>query len=143
MFIRLLSFKNLIKKPLKFRFVLMTSLLIFTSVTMYGQTFVCNGIKFYQTDRSPQSQQEFKKDYLGTKWTLTFYDNCVKVKSTREDGETYTDIFDKIDKDVYKLSDNRNTAVLKLSKWIEYIKSFTIEKYTNGRTEFVLTFKRD
>ena len=121
-----------------------TSLLI--CVVIQAQTFVCTDINYYGSDMTPQKIQREKAKYLGSKATLTFYDNSLKL-SVNEGGKTESIVLDKINGSEYQFTENRGNyfrkIVCKLNKWVEYIRSFTIEVYKNHSLEGTVTYKRD
>lgn len=121
-----------------------TSLLI--CVVIQAQTFVCTDINYYGSDMTPQKIQREKAKYLGSKATLTFYDNSLKL-SVNEGGKTESIVLDKINGSEYQFTENRGNdfrkIVIKLNKWVEYIRSFTIEVYKNHSLEGTVTCKRD
>lgn len=116
------------------------------SITIQAQTFVCTDINYYGSDLSPQKIQKEKAKYLGSKATLAFYDKSVKL-STTEDGKVESVVLDKVNDNEYQAIDKRGNnvkkLVLKLNKWIEYIRSFTIEGYENYSLKATVTYKRD
>ena len=121
-----------------------TSLLI--CVVIQAQTFVCTDINYYGSDMTPQKIQREKAKYLGSKATLTFYDNSLKL-SVNEGRKTESIVLDKINGSEYQFTENRGNdfrkIVIKLNKWVEYIRSFTIEVYKNHSLEGTVTYKRD
>lgn len=121
-----------------------TSLLI--CVVIQAQTFVCTDINYYGSDMTPQKIQKEKAKYLGSKATLAFYDNSLKL-SMKENGKVESVVLDKVNDNEYqaieKRGNNVNKLVLKLNKWVEYIRSFTVEGYKNYSLEMNATFKRD
>ena len=121
-----------------------TSLLI--CVVIQAQTFVCTDINFYGSDMTPQKIQKEKAKYLGSNATLTFYDNSLRL-STTTNGKTESIVMDKVNASEYqvieKSGNNTNKLVLKLNKWVEYIRSFTLEFYKNYSLEGTVTYKRD
>jgi len=121
-----------------------TSLL--TCVVIQAQTFVCTDINYYGSNYTPQTAQKNKAKYLGTKATLTFYDKSLKI-STNTDGKIESVVLDKVNDSEYQALDKRGNnvkkLVIKLNKWVEYIRSFTLESYNNFSLEMNATFKRD
>ena len=121
-----------------------TSLLI--CVVIQAQTFVCTDINYYGSDMTPQKIQKEKAKYLGSKATLAFYDNSLKL-SMKENGKVESVVLDKVNDNEYqaieKRGNNVNKLVLKLNKWVEYIRSFTVEGYKNYSLEMNATLKRD
>jgi len=116
------------------------------SISIQAQTFVCTDINYYGSDMTPQKIQKEKAKYLGSKATLTFYDNSLKL-SVIEGGKTESLVLDKMNGGEYQVTEKRGKdsrkMVLKLNKWVEYIRSFTIEVYKNYSLEGRVTFKRD
>ena len=112
-----------------------------------AQTFVCTDINYYGSDLSPQKIQKEKAKYLGSKATLTFFDNSVKL-SMNQDGKVESIVLDKVNNNEYQyIEKNRvgdvKKAVVKLNKWVEYIRSFTVEGYKNYSLQATATYKRD
>lgn len=117
------------------------------SITIQAQTFVCTDINYYGSDLSPQKIQKEKAKYLGSKATLTFFDNSVKL-SMNQDGKVESIVLDKVNNNEYQyIEKNRvgdvKKAVVKLNKWVEYIRSFTVEGYKNYSLQATATYKRD
>lgn len=129
---------------MKRKIFIFTSLLI--CVVIQAQTFVCTDIDYRGSDLTPQKIQKEKAKYLGSKATLAFYDKSVKL-STIEDGKVESIVLDKVNSNEYqaieKKGKNVHKIVLKLNKWVEYIRSFTIEVYNNYSLEGTVTYKRD
>lgn len=117
------------------------------SISIQAQTFVCTDINYYGSDLSPQKIQKEKAKYLGSKATLTFFDNSVKL-SMNQDGKVESIVLDKVNNNEYQyIEKNRvgdvKKAVVKLNKWVEYIRSFTVEGYKNYSLQATATYKRD
>jgi hypothetical protein len=125
---------------------ILTMVVLLLSVAVKAQTFVCTDIKYRGSDLTPQQVQKEKAKYLGSKATLTFYDNSLKM-SVDEGGKTESIVLDKINGSEYQTTEKRGNnfrkMVLKLNKWVEYIRSFTIEVYKNNSLEGSVTYKRD
>ena len=125
-----------------------TLLLIFMllCVATYSQTFVCTDINYYGPNYNPTSIQKNKARYLGSKATLTFYDKSLKI-STNTNGKIESVVLEKVNNNEYQIVENRGNnvkkLVVKLNKWVEYIRSFTIESYNNYSLEMNAAFKRD
>ncbi len=115
-------------------------------ITIQAQTFVCTDINYYGSNYTPQTAQKNRAKYLGTKATLTFYDKSLKI-STNTDGKIESVVLDKVNDSEYQAVDKRGNnvkkLVIKLNKWVEYIRSFTLESYNNFSLEMNATFKRD
>lgn len=126
--------------------LLLVTLLLSLCFTVQAQTFVCTDIDYRGTDLTPQKIQKEKAKYLGSKATLAFYDKSVKL-STIEDGKVESIVLDKVNSNEYqaieKKGNNVRKIVLKLNKWVEYIRSFTVEVYKNYSLEGTVTYKRD
>ncbi|MBE6260337.1 MAG: hypothetical protein E7107_05860 [Prevotella sp.] len=126
---------------------LFISFLLLFFLEIQAQTFVCTDINYYGPNYNPTSIQKNKARYLGSKATLTFFDKSLKISYT-EKGKTESIVLDKVNDNEYHyykkdLLGNITKGVLKLQKWVAYIKSFTIESYNNNSLEVVATFKRD
>ena len=119
-------------------------LVLLLCMEVQAQTFVCTDINYCGSDMTPQKIQKKKAKYLGSKATLTFYDKSLKI-TTEADGEIENIILDKVNDNEYqaieKRGNNTNKLVLKLNKWVEYIRSFTIEGYKNYSLEGTVTYK--
>ena len=115
-------------------------------VATYSQTFVCTDIDYRGSDLTPQKVQKEKAKYLGSKATLTFYDNSVRL-STTQNGRAESVVLDKVSASEYQIVEKKgndtNKLILKLNKWVEYIRSFTIEGYKNYSLVTTITYKRD
>lgn len=87
-----------------------------------------------------------KARYLGSKATLTFYDKSLKI-STNTNGKIESVVLEKVNSNEYQIVENRGNnvkkLVVKLNKWVEYIRSFTVESYNNYSLEMNAAFKRD
>ena len=116
------------------------------SITIQAQTFVCTDIDYRGSDLTPQKVQKEKAKYLGSKATLTFFDKSLKFSFTTN-SRTESIIMDKVNANEYQVTEregkNLNKLVLKLNKWVEYIRSFTLEAYKNYSLEGTVTYKRD
>ena len=128
------------------KLLFVTSFMLF-SVAVNAQTFVCTDINYYGSDMTPQKIQKEKAKYLGSKATLTFFDNSVKL-SMNQDGKVESIVLDKVNNNEYQyIEKNRvgdvKKAVVKLNKWVEYIRSFTVEGYKNYSLQATATYKRD
>ena len=115
------------------------------SISIQAQTFVCTDINYYGSDMTPQKIQKEKAKYLGSKATLTFFDNSVKL-SMNQDGKVESIVLDKVNNNEYQyIEKNRvgdvKKAVVKLNKWVEYIRSFTVEGYKNYSLQATATYK--
>lgn len=126
--------------------LLFTTTLLMLCFLAKAQTFVCTDIDYRGSDLTPQKIQKEKAKYLGSKATLAFYDKSVKL-STIEDGKVESIVLDKVNSNEYqaieKKGNNVRKIVLKLNKWVEYIRSFTVEVYKNYSLEGTVTYKRD
>lgn len=115
-------------------------------LTIQAQTFVCTDYNYYGSLLTPQKVQKEKAKFLGSKATLIFFDKSLKFSSTTN-GKTESIVMDKITDNEYQIIERRgndvNKVVLKLNKWVEYIRSFTIVGYKNNSLEGTLTYKRE
>lgn len=117
------------------------------SITIQAQTFVCTDMNYYGSELTPQEVQKEKAKFLGSKATLTFYDKSVRLSIT-ENGKVVSLVLDKINDNEYQYIEKKRTgdikkAVIKLSKWAAYIRSFTLVGYKNSSMESLTTFRRD
>jgi len=126
--------------------IICISFLLMFFLDIQAQTFICTDIDYRGTELTPQKVQKEKAKYLGSKATLTFYDNSLKL-SVNEGGKKESIVLDKINGSEYQFTENRGNdfrkIVIKLNKWVEYIRSFTIEVYKNHSLEGTVTYKRD
>jgi len=130
----------------KMFFITVLSLL---SLFVKAQTFVCTDAQIYAYNGQPISAsnvQKYRADALGSKATLKFYDNSLKVT----DSQGNSSVFDKSsgkDDEYYTtkrlLTGNVKKIVLKLNKTVGYIRSFTLVRYFDNKVEEKYTFKRD
>ena len=115
-------------------------------LTIQAQSFVCKDINYYGPNYNPTSIQKNKAKYLGSQATLTFYDKSLKI-STNTDGKIESVVLEKVNNNEYQIVEKRGNnvkkLVVKLNKWVEYIRSFTVESYNNYSLEMNATFKRD
>lgn len=123
------------------------SFLLLSFIDIQAQTFVCTDISFYDSELTPQQIQKEKAKYLGFKATLTFYDKSLRL-SVEENGRVESLILDKVKDNEYQYIEKKgaqrvNKLVVKLNKWVEYIRSFTIEGYKNYSLVTSATYKRD
>lgn len=122
------------------------SMLSFWCLLIQAQTFVCTDINYFGSNYTPQTAQKNKAKYLGSKATLTFYDKSLKI-STNTDGKIESVVLDKVNDSEYqaveKRGNNVKKLVVKLNKWVEYIRSFTLESYNNFSLEMNASYKRD
>lgn len=123
------------------------SMLSFWCLLIQAQTFVCTDLNYYGSELTPQKVQKEKAKYLGSKATITFYDNSLKLSMT-ENGKVESLVLDKISDNEYQYIENKGTnrekkLVLKLNKLVAYIRSFTLEGYKNYSREMSATYKRD
>ena len=126
--------------------VILFFLISLFSITIQAQTFVCTDFDYRGSELTPQKVQKEKIKYLGSKATLTFYDKSLKI-SAKINGEIVSVILDKNNNNEYQATEkhgkNITRMVLKLNKWVEYIRSFSIEFYKNYSLEGTITYKRD
>ena len=126
--------------------ILFTTLLLLVGIFAKAQTFVCTDINYYGPNYNPTSIQKNKAKYLGSQATLTFYDKALKI-STNTDGKIESVVLEKVNNNEYQIVEKRGNnvkkLVVKLNKWVEYIRSFTVESYNNYSLEMNATFKRD
>ena len=126
--------------------ILFTTLLLLFGIFAKAQTFVCTDINYYGPNYNPTSIQKNKAKYLGSQATLTFYDKSLKI-STNTDGKIESVVLEKVNNNEYQIVEKRGNnvkkLVVKLNKWVEYIRSFTVESYNNYSLEMNATFKRD
>ena len=107
--------------------------------------FVCTEISYTGTELSSRKIQKMKNDLLGSKATLHFYVNSVKLYIDVE-GETI--VLDKrYSDDIYEYSNIKDEetyrTVLTPDKWFSFIRGFTLKGYLNGHLEVTVTYKRD
>lgn len=122
------------------------SFLVICSITSaQSQTFICQSFDYYGNDRSEKDIQKDKLLALGSTAVLTFYDNDLKIKLIDNKGKTVEVLFRK-EGNEYRYSGESNgkkgLVIIKLEKWVMYIKSFIMESYVNGKLTLKVTFKR-
>lgn len=126
--------------------VLLITLYSLLAQFVQAQTFVCTDINYYGSDLTSREMQKNKAKYLGSKATLTFYDNSLKYTTT-ENGKSQSTVFDKLTDSRYKYWEfNRKgniEVVINLNKWVEYIRSFTMEVYKGSSLKGKAIYKRD
>ncbi|MCR4959092.1 MAG: hypothetical protein K6B13_10920 [Prevotella sp.] len=107
--------------------------------------FVCTDVSYSGTELSTRKIQKMKDEVLGSKATLHFYDNCVKIYTDVE-GETVV-LDKKTGREEYEYIDQkpRETyrTVITLDKSFGYIKGFTAKGYKNGELQGTIIFVRD
>lgn len=127
-------------------------ILIFTSLLICGvvqaQKFVCSDLNFYGSDLSQKEIQNEKKRSLGSKAVLDIYDNYLKIVSTYNNGKSESYVLDKVNDSEYKYSEKTSYGytyrmVIKLQKYVAYIKGFTIDVYKDNKLQGKVTYKRD
>lgn len=123
---------------------------VFSVLTLLvqAQTFICTDYQLYGSKGHSVSASEVqrrKNEYLGTKFTLTFYDNSVRLADSKESL-----ILDKSSSnaDEYFCTNKKKYGsvekfVLKLNKTVGYIRSLTLMYYYNNKLEGKVTLKRD
>lgn len=73
----------------------------------FGEIFECTDIIFAST--VPENTRNIeKKELLGEKIRVTYYDRSIRVEQTDNDGVPLNNIFDKIEKDKYQYKNNTN-----------------------------------
>lgn len=119
------------------------------SLLVQAQTFVCTDMQIYSENGKsvPTNRvQKQKAKALGSKITLKFYDNSIKIINPDGGSVVLDKTYGKDDE--YYATDRKRTGdfekiVLKLNKTLGYIRSITLVKYFNGKEEFRATAKRD
>ena len=89
--------------------------------------------------------QEERERTLGTKATITIFDNSLKLVSYKENGERRRPIlYDKTEDGNYQYKKNSSFCyVIKLNKLFGYIRSFKILVYENGKESGYVLYKRE
>lgn len=118
------------------------------SVAVQAQKFVCSDLNFYGSDLSQKEIQNEKKRTLGSKAVLDIYDNYLKIVSTYNNGKSESYVLDKVNDSEYKYSEKTSYGytykmVIKLQKYVAYIKGFTIDVYKDNKLQGKVTYKRD
>ena len=106
--------------------------------------FVCTDVSYTGTELSAKEIQKEKDKGLGSKISLHFYDNSVKLSAENDESL----VLDKRSRDdIYEYSETKRgktyRVVLTPEKWFGYIKAFTLSIYMNGSLEGTITYKRD
>lgn len=126
--------------------LLFSTVILLLSILAKAQSFVCTDYNYYGSFLTPQKVQKEKAKFLGSKATLVFFDKSLKFSSTAN-GKTESIVLDKVNDNEYQIIERRGNdvdkMVLKLNKWVEYIRSFTIVGYKNNSLEGTLTYKRE
>ena len=129
------------------KLITVTSLLLLC-VAIHAQTFVCTDVNFYDSEITDRVLQERKKEALGSKAVLSFFDKNLKITITDGDGDVESLVLDRVNDSEYQVTNRRNQQSverieIKLSKLFEYIRSFTIKQYKRNSLIMDVTFKRD
>lgn len=126
-------------------------IMAFSLLTLFvqAQTFVCTDAQILSFNGKPISAsrvQEMRTEVLGSKMTLTFYDNSLKASDSRG-GSLVLDKSKSRDDEYYYekrlLTGNVKKWVIKLNKTVGYIRSFTAVRYFDNKVEEKYTYKRD
>ena len=118
------------------------------SIAVQAQKFVCSDLNFYGSDLSQKEIQDEKKRTLGSKAVLDIYDNYLKIVSTYNNAKSESYVLDKVNDTEYKYSEKTSYGytyrmVIKLQKYVAYIKGFTIDVYKDNKLQGKVTYKRD
>ncbi len=125
---------------------------IFLSLLLLVQFSICSSQSFICTDFYAKSTmftskeiQEERERTLGTKATITIFDNSLKLVSYKENGERRRPIlYDKTEDGNYQYKKNSSFCyVIKLNKLFGYIRSFKILVYENGKESGYVLYKRE
>ena len=126
------------------RYILLALSILLVMCKVNAQTFTCTDYNNYED--SPQIVQKFKKEALGLKSTLEFYDNSVKLTFYMADGNTEVAVLDKVSNNSYKYAIQRGKKKTEVTISLEtvagYIKSFTLRSYSNSKLTTTMAFKR-
>ena len=124
--------------------ILFVCLFMFLGFVVNGQTFIVEDCQTFNT--SSKEEQRLKKEALGATVQLTFYKNDVKVTIYKTNGRKETDIFSKVNDNLYRYMSSNTSgdyADLELSRIIAYISSCRFSIYENGVLCAILDLKRD
>lgn len=126
------------------RYILLALSILLVMCKVNAQTFTCTDYNNYE--ESPQTSQKFKNEALGSKCTLNFYDNSVKITFCMANGGTEVAVLDKVSNDNYKYEIQRGKkkmeVVISLETVAGFVKSFTLRSYSNSTLTTTMKFKR-
>lgn len=125
------------------KIILGVVMLFFCVSVAHAQKFTVSNVVIY--DESPSYVQNKKNKALGTQVELTFFDEDVKVTIfDQDDGEPESEIFTKIDNNTYKLTYySSEYCILYISRVLGYIKSASLEYYTDNKLKTIVSLKRN
>lgn len=122
-----------------FKFILIFFALLF-SIEVSAQTFKIFEYNDY-SERSQESIQKNKAKYLGSKITLEFYGNDVKLIDELDTAHPI--VLTKVAENKYETTRGSDKCILTLSTWIHYIRSGELNVYRENEHLGKIVFKRD
>lgn len=116
-------------------------MLFFCVSVAHAQKFTVSNVVIY--DESPSYVQNKKNKGLGTQVELTFFDEDVKV-TIYDDSGPESLILTKIDNNTYKFTYYpSNHYILYITRVFGYIKSASLEYYSDDKLKTIITLKRN
>lgn len=116
--------------------------LFFCISVAHAQKFTVSNVIIY--DESPRYVQNKKNKALGTQVELKFFEEDVRV-TVYDNGEPESEIFTKIDNNTYKLTYYYSSeyCILYITRVFGYIKSASLEYYSDDKLKTIVTLKRN
>lgn len=115
---------------------------IFFCAVACDQTYVVSGYK--NNEVSASKLQQYKAEALGSKITLEFYNEDVKLTihlSNNEKPKYF--VLSKNDSGAYTCTEGKYTIVLELNTFLKFITGGKISNYNNGNLVWETTFERE
>lgn len=123
------------------KIILWVVMLFFCVSVAHAQKFTVSNVVIY--DESPSYIQNKKNKALGTQVELTFFEEDVRV-TVYDNGEPESEIFTKIDNNIYKLTYySSDYCILYITRVLGYIKSASLEYYTDDKLKTIVSLKRN
>ena len=123
------------------KIILWVVMLFFCVSVAHAQKFTVSNVVIY--DESPSYVQNKKNKALGTQVELTFFEEDVRV-TVYDNGEPESKIFTKIDNSTYKLTYySSDYCILYITRVFGYIKSASLEYYSDDKLKTIVTLKRN
>lgn len=115
---------------------------LFFCAVACDQTYVVSGYK--NNEVSASKLQQYKAEALGSKITLEFYNEDVKLTihlSNNEKPKYF--VLSKNDSGAYTCTEGKYTIVLELNTFLKFITGGKISNYNNGNLVWETTFERE
>ena len=122
-----------------FKFILIFFALLF-SIEVSAQTFKVYEYNDY-SERNQERIQKHKAKYLGSKITLEFYGNDVKLIDELDTAHPL--VLTKVSENKYETTRGSDKWVLTLSTWINYIRGGELNCYRENKHLGKIVLKRD